>query len=104
MSNFHTQVQNLNYNAAEQKFEALVIFHEGAEARKFPVAAALPLTADFAQVTRVLVARAKDKRAKSSAHLTSRVPAQRGPRLVHINALIGQIKDAVGLRNMPHAA
>lgn len=104
MSSYRTEVQNLNYNAAERRFEALVVFHEGHETRKVPISAPLPIATEFAQVTAVLVARAKVRRAKGSARLMSRAPAMRSPRLVHINTMIRQFKEAVGLTEATQAA
>lgn len=104
MSSYRTEMRNLNYNAAERRFEALVVFHEGNEAHKMPISAPLPISTDFSQVAAVLVARAKSRRAKGRARLVSRAPAQTGPKLVHVKTMIRQFKDAMGLPDLPHAA
>lgn len=104
MSSYQTEVQNLNYNAATRSFEALVVFHEGHETRKVPISAPLPITADFEDVSNILVARAKAHRAKGRARLMSRSPTQKTGRLIHINDMIRQFKDTMGLADMPSAA
>lgn len=104
MSSYQTEVKNLNYNAANRTFEALVVFHEGTESRSVPMSAPLPITTEFAQVSAVLVARAKAKRAKGALRLTSRSPARKEGRLIPLDNLIRQFKDAMGLSEMPNAA
>jgi len=97
MSSYRTEIHNITYNAAERHFEALVVFHEGHETHKMPISAPLPISTDFAQVSDVLVARAKSRRAKGRARLTSRAPAKTAPKLVHVKTMIQQFKDAMGL-------
>ncbi|EPX77913.1 hypothetical protein [Litoreibacter arenae] len=104
MSSYQTEVQNLNYNAATRCFEALVVFHEGHETRKVPISAPLPIDTEFEAVSTILVARAKSHRARGRAVLMSRSPAQKTGRLVHLNDMIRQFKDAMGLNDMPTAA
>ncbi|MEP3348084.1 MAG: hypothetical protein ABJN34_16930 [Litoreibacter sp.] len=104
MSSYQTEVQNLNYNAATKSFEALVVFHEGHETRKVPISAPLPITTEFEAVSKVLVGRAKAHRAKGRTKLMSRTPAQKAGRLVHLNDMIRQYKDALGLTDLPSAA
>jgi hypothetical protein len=104
MSSYQTEVQNLNYNAATRSFEALVVFHEGHETRKVPISAPLPITADFEHVSGVLVTRAKAHRAKGRASLMARSPAQKSGKLVHLNDMIRQLKDTMGLTDIPAAA
>lgn len=104
MSSYQTEVQNLSYNAATQSFEALVVFHEGHETRKVPISAPLPITAEFKDVSDILVKRAKAHRAKGRAKLMSRSPTQKAGRLVHLNDMIRQLKDTMGLSDLPTAA
>ncbi|RLJ51791.1 hypothetical protein BCF46_2013 [Litoreibacter meonggei] len=104
MSSYQTEVQNLNYNAATRCFEALVVFHEGHETRKVPISTPLPIATDFEAVSTVLVARAKAHRSKGRARLVSRSPIQKSGRLIHINDMIRQLKDTMGLKDMPAAA
>ncbi|PTX54977.1 hypothetical protein C8N43_3806 [Litoreibacter ponti] len=104
MSSYHTEVQNLNYNAANRSFEALVVFHEGGETRKVPISAPLPITTEFEHVATVLVARAKARRAKGTARLTARAPALKEGKLLHLDNLVRQFKDAMGLSDIPNAA
>ncbi|WP_281858918.1 hypothetical protein [Litoreibacter halocynthiae] len=104
MSSYQTEVQNLNYNAATRCFEALVVFHEGHETRKVPISAPLPIATDFEAVSTVLVARAKAHRARGRAKLMSRSPSQKAGRLIHINDMIRQLKDTMGLNDMQTAA
>lgn len=104
MSSYHTEVQNLNYNAATRCFEALVVFHEGHETRKVPISAPLPIATDFEAVSTILVARAKSHRAKGRAKMMSRSPAQKMGKLVHLNDMIRQFKATMGLSDMSTAA
>lgn len=104
MSSYQTEVQNLNYNAATRSFEALVVFHEGHELRKVPTSAPLPISTEFEAVAQILVARAKAHRAKGRTKLMSRSPVQKAGKLVHLNDMIRQFKDVMGLKDMPTAA
>lgn len=104
MSSYQTEVQNLNYNAATQCFEALVVFHEGHETRKVPISAPLPISTDFEVVSTALVARAKAHRAKGRAKFMSRSPVQKAGRLIHLNDMIRQFKGTMGLTDMSSAA
>ncbi|SFR37107.1 hypothetical protein [Litoreibacter janthinus] len=104
MSSYQTEVQNLNYNAATRCFEALVVFHEGHETRKVPISAPLPIDTDFSAVATVLVKRAKAHRAKGRAKFMSRSPIKQTGRLVHLNDMIRQFKDTMGLSEISTAA
>lgn len=104
MGSYQTEVRNLNYNAATRSFDALVVFHEGHETRKVPISAPLPIDTDFEAVAKILVSRAKSHRAKGRAKMMARSPVQKTGRLVHLNDMVRQLKDAMGLKDMPTAA
>lgn len=72
MSSYSSQVQHLRFNAATQRFEALVVFHEDGETIKYPTALRLPIQSDFVVVARKLVAAAKKQRRQSAGTLVSR--------------------------------
>jgi len=73
MPAYRTEVSNLTYNPATQRFEALVIFHEGSDRTSYPCDLAAPIDSDFAHVTRALVVQAKIRRAKAGRGLMSRL-------------------------------
>ena len=104
MSGYRTEVQSLTYNAANQRFEAMVIFHEPGEVTKYPCSLAYPIDAEFEDVSRGLIAVAKSRRASKLRNLVSRAPAQAKPKLVHISNLARQLADNLGLSDRPHAA
>lgn len=59
MKSYGAEVSGLTYNAAEQSYQARVIFHEGGERITYPVSLDAPVTADFAVISRGLVLRAR---------------------------------------------
>ncbi|WP_417241983.1 hypothetical protein [Celeribacter sp.] len=75
MKPYRVQVSGLTFNAATQRFQARVIFHEGTDRITYPVELAAPITADFETVSRGLVLRArvirKQERGANIAHLKS---------------------------------
>ncbi len=65
MKSYGAEVRGLTYNAATQRFQASVIFHEGGEAVTYPVELDAPINADFETVSRGIVLRARAERKRS---------------------------------------
>ncbi len=103
MSSYKTEVQNLHYNAATQCFEALVVMHEGHEARKFPTALQLPIDSDFSFVTHKLVAQAKKQRASNASSLVARGPKGQ-TKLGHLGDLARQLSQGLSFNSSQRAA
>ncbi|MGH1331631.1 MAG: hypothetical protein ACRBBK_12180 [Paracoccaceae bacterium] len=75
MPKYQAEVSNLRYNAARQCFEALVIFHEGADRISFACELAAPISSDFAVISRALVMQAKSRRMRDARGMISRLKA-----------------------------
>nr|WP_321506371.1 hypothetical protein [uncultured Celeribacter sp.] len=91
MTSYGADIQGLHYNAAEQSYEARVIFHEGADRVTYPVDLNVPITADFAAVSRGLVLRARAMRAQD-----------RGANLAHLKLTATQAAQHGRLERMRH--
>lgn len=76
MALYQAEVTQLRFNAATQKFEALVIFHEGHDHVSYPCELEAPISSEFALISRALVVQAKVKRARDAHGLMSRLKTQ----------------------------
>lgn len=103
MSSYASQVQHLRFNAATQRFEALVVFHEDGETIKYPTTLPLPIQSDFAVVTQKLVAAAKKQRHQSAGSLVSRT-ATGQLRLSNLGDLARQMLHGLKVAKGPSAA
>ncbi|MBW6416083.1 hypothetical protein [Celeribacter sp. PS-C1] len=83
MQSYGAEVQGLTYNAADQRYEAKVVFHEAFEKVTYPVDIKAPITANFKTISRGLVLRARALRARG-----------RGVNLAHLKRVADTAADS----------
>lgn len=88
MQSYGAEIQGLTYNAAEQAYQARVVFHEEGERITFPVEFTAPISADYATVSRGLALRARALRNRKRGANVSRLKdvAQIAASQGHLNA------------------
>ena len=76
MTDYSTEVRHLTYNAANQCFEALVVFHERGEQTSYPCGLPCAIDAAFGDVAQALVRQAQIKRSSGRSVMTAYRPAR----------------------------
>jgi hypothetical protein len=82
MNAIKTRIQGLNYNAIDQRFEAIVMFQELGDVVKFSCSLSFPIDARIEDVKRGLIAVAKTRRSSNLLNMSSRRPAAPRPSLL----------------------
>lgn len=86
MSVYGTEIGPVSYNPENQRFEALVTLHEGADRLRIPTSLALPIDTDSNVVMHALIRQAKEHRSLSRIKLTSKLRAPASDEIARLAA------------------